>query len=61
MKHHDKYKDLDIKQMLQKVREFQGNLVSQQTMLTKAKSQSEAAAKAGFICGGRDCKISPAL
>ena len=43
MKHQDKYKDLDMKQKLQKVEER--SLVSRQTMFTKAKSQSEAAVK----------------
>ena len=48
-KHQDKYKDLDMKQKLQKVEEMKRSLVSRQTMFTKAKSQSEAAVKASFI------------
>ena len=48
-KHQDKYKDLDMKQKLQKVEEMKRSLVSWQTMFTKAKSQSEAAVKASFI------------
>lgn len=48
-KHQDKYKSLDTQQKLQKVEEFKKSLVSQQTMFTKAKSQSEAAVKASFI------------
>lgn len=38
MKHEDKYKDLNIEQKLQKVKELKKSLVSQQTMFTKAKS-----------------------
>ena len=38
-----------MKQKLQKVEEVKRSLVSQQTMFTKAKSQSEAAVKASFI------------
>ena len=49
MKHQDKYKDLDMKQKLQKVEEMERSLVSRQTMFTKAKSQSEAAVKASFV------------
>ena len=46
-KHKDKYKDLDMKQKLQKVEER--SLVSRQTMFTKAKSQSKAAVKASLL------------
>ena len=48
-KHQDKYKDLDMKQKLQKIEETKRSLVSRQTMFTKAKSQSVAAVKASFI------------
>ena len=48
-KHQDKYKDLDMKQKLQKIEEMKRSLVSRQTMFTKAKSQSVAAVKASFI------------
>ncbi len=48
-KHEDKYKDLNIQQKLQKVEELKKSLVSQQTMFTKAKSQSEAVVKASYI------------
>ena len=48
-KHQDKYKDLDMKQKLQKVVEMKISLVSRPTVFTKAKSQSEAAVKASFI------------
>ena len=37
-KHQDKYKDLDMKQKLQKVEEMKRSVVSWQTMFTKAKS-----------------------
>ena len=49
MKHQDKYEDLDIEDKLQKVEEMKKSLVLQQTMFTKAKSQSEAAVKDSFI------------
>ena len=48
-KHQNKYKDLDMKQKLQKVEEMKRSRVSQQTMFIKAKSQSGAAVKASFI------------
>lgn len=48
-KHYDKYKDLDANQKCQNVEEMKRSLVSQQTMFTKAISQSEAAVKASFI------------
>lgn len=49
MKHHDKYKDLEMTQRRQKVEEMKRSLVSQQTMFKKAISLSEAAVKASFI------------
>ena len=55
-KHQDKYKDLDMKQKLQKVEEMKRSLVSRQTMFTKAKSQSEAAVKASIIVGAEIAK-----
>jgi len=54
--HHDKYKDLDIKQKCQKVEEMKRSLVSRQTMFTKATSQSEAAVKASFIVAAEIAK-----
>ena len=47
-KHQDKYKDLDMKQKLQKEEEMKRCLVSWQTMFTKP-SLNEAAVKASFI------------
>ena len=57
-KHQDKYRDLDMKQKLQKVEEMKRSLVSQQTMFTKAKSQSEAAVKASFIVVAEIAKLA---
>ena len=57
-KHQDKYRDLDMKQKLQKVEEMKRSLVSQQTMFTKAKSQSEAALKASFIVVAEIAKLA---
>ena len=48
-KYYEKYKDLDVKQKLQKVQKIKRSLVSQQTMFMKEKSRSEAALKASFI------------
>ena len=48
-KHYEKYKELDVKQKLQKVEEMKRSLVCRQTMFMKAKSKSEAAVKASFI------------
>ncbi|XP_027132797.1 general transcription factor II-I repeat domain-containing protein 2-like [Larimichthys crocea] len=48
-RHHDKYKDLNANERLKKVEEMKKGLMSQQTMFTKSKSQSEAAVKASFI------------
>ena len=42
-------KNLSAEQKLKKIEELKENLTSQQTFSTRAKSQSEAAAKAGFI------------
>ena len=55
-KHYKKYKDLDIKQKLQKVQEMKRSLVSQQTPFMKAKSKSEAAVKASFIVAAEIAK-----
>ena len=55
-KHQDRYKHLDTTQRLQKVEELKRSLVSQQTMFTKAKSQSEAAVKASFIVAAEVAK-----
>ena len=57
-KHQNKYKDLYMKQKLQKVEEMKRSLVSQQTMFTKAKSQSEAAVKASFIVVAEIAKLA---
>ena len=54
--HYEKYKDLDVKQKLQKVQEMKRSLVSQQTMFMKAKSKSEAAVKASFIVAAEIAK-----
>ena len=48
-KHTDKDKNMDTEQRLQKVEELKRGLKSQQDLLTKAKSQSEAAVKASFF------------
>ena len=48
-KHYEKYKDLDVKQKLQKMQEMKRSLVFHQTMFMKAKSKSEAAVKASLI------------
>lgn len=60
-KHEDKYKDLNIQQKLQKVEELKKSLVSQQTMFTKAKSQSEAVMKASYIVAEEITKSAPAI
>ena len=54
--HYEKYKDLDVKQKLQRVQEMKRSLVSQQTMFMKAKSKSEATAKASFIAAAEIAK-----
>lgn len=43
------YKDLDMKQRLQKVEELKRSLMSQQAMFRNVRSQREAAVKASFI------------
>lgn len=52
-KHQDKCKDLNKNQKLQKVEKMKRSLVLQQTVFTKAKSQSEAAVKANFMWSQR--------
>ncbi|XP_067943372.1 general transcription factor II-I repeat domain-containing protein 2-like [Watersipora subatra] len=55
-KHYEKYKDLDLKQKLQKVEEMKRSLACRQTLFTKAKSKSEAAVKASFIVAAEIAK-----
>ena len=58
MKHHDKYKDLDVTQKCQKVEEMKTSLVLQQTMFKKARSQREAVVKVSFIVAAEIAKQS---
>lgn len=55
-RHHDGYKHLDTKQLLQKLGELKRSLVSKQAMFTKAKSQSEAAVNARSIVAAEVAK-----
>lgn len=52
---------MDKEQNLQKAEEMKSNLVSQQTLLTKAESQREAAVKASFIVAEEIAKSAQAI
>ena len=60
-KHHEKYKDLDVKRTLQKAQEIKRSVVSQQTIFMKAKLQSKAAVKANFLVAAEIEKSSRPL
>lgn len=56
-RYQDKLKNLNAEQKLQKVEEVKKNMTFQQTVFTRAKSQSEAALKASFIVAEQIAKL----